>query len=338
MAEGSRTDFAATVFDVKDEPMPKGSWWWWFWLFFFDNPDDPARPRQLMILWSTKNEKSINCNGLDLKIRDISDRMNMEGAVACWYFDGKKMHHNFVLEHCRLKIKDGTLSTDTKVPTSFSARGNDSTVRIGKDMEFKATHVHPSDFARPEYHKNKIIGKFGYNILRMNHFDLGGTVGGRKISGAGYFQRVFVNAPSVPWYWGGFHFERGGMLTYFNPRALGISIKKDIAFFDGKGIHRFKDIHVKRKDTDKEGKCPEFMVSGQDEKERIEFSVSCYEHSSWTFRKRTRGIIPNKLVYNEYPAKITQIRLTDKATGKVLTEKDFGTAVGNAEHTTGFLI
>jgi hypothetical protein len=160
-------------------------------------------------------------------------------------------------------------------------------------------------------------------------------VDGKRISGAGYFQRVFVNAPSVPWFWGGFHFEKGGMLTYFNPRALGISIKKDIAFFDGKDMHRFRDIKVKRSDA---GKFPEFHISGEDAKESIEFTVSSYEHSSWTFRKRTRGIIPNKLVYNEYPAWIKQISLTDKATGKVRTEKDFGAAIGNAEHTTGMLL
>jgi hypothetical protein len=205
-------------------------------------------------------------------------------------------------------------------------------------MEFRATHVHRGDFARPEYHKNRILGNMGYNILRLNHFDLSGKVDGKKITGTGYFQRVFVNAPSVPWFWGCFHFENGGMLTYFNPRVFGVSIKKDIAFFDGKDMHRFRDIKVRRSDAGGEFERPEFHISGEDGKESIEFTVSSYEHSSWTFRKKTRGIIPNKLVYNEYPAWIRHIRLTDKATGKIRTEKDFGAAIGNAEHTTGMLL
>ena len=80
------------------------------------------------------------------------------------------------------------------------------------------------------------------------------------------------------------------------------------------------------------------MVSGENGKERIEFTVSCYSHSSWTFRKNAFGFIPNRLVYNEYPARITDIKLTDKATGKIRTSGDFGIGVGNAEHTTGMLL
>ncbi len=334
----SLADFGRRVFDIKGEPMPRGAWWWWFWLFFFDNPKDPEKPRQLMILWSTKNEKRINCNGLELAPGKQGDRENLNGAVAAWYFDGEKMHHDFVLEPCNIKIGESGLSTNSKTPTSFRIGGDKSMVRIGDGFEFVAEPVKGAEeheFTMPTYHANTYVGSKGYSIIRLNKLNLVGSVGGQRVNGTAYFQRVFVTAPAVPWYWGIFQFENGGILSYFNPRALGKSVKKDITFFDGEKMHEFKDIKVKR--TDNAAGLPSFQISGENELEKIGFTVDAYSHSSWTFKKKFLGIIPNKLVYGEYPATISKIELADKKTGNKLTEKELGRAIGNAEHTTGYL-
>ena len=126
------------IFNIKNESMPRGAWWWWFWLFFFNNPKNPAKPRQLMILWSTKNEREVDCNNLKINIKLPIDKKNLNGAVAAWYFDGEKMHHNFLLETCDIKINDRKLSTASTIPTSFSIDGKRSIVKIGKDFEFIA--------------------------------------------------------------------------------------------------------------------------------------------------------------------------------------------------------
>ena len=101
-------DFGQKVFDIKNEPMPRGAWWWWFWIFFFNNPKNPKKPQQLMILWSTKNVKKLECNNLKIKLNHLQDKNNLNGAVAAWYFDGEIMHHEFLLEQCDLNIKDIT--------------------------------------------------------------------------------------------------------------------------------------------------------------------------------------------------------------------------------------
>lgn len=321
------------VFDIKNEPMPRGAWWWWFWLFFFNNPKNPAKPRQLMILWSTKNEKSINCNDLDINIKLPIDKENLDGAVAAWYFDGEKMHHNFLLERCNIKISDRKLSTTSAIPTSFSIDGKRSVVRIGNDFDFIADENGKHSFKKPNYHAKNLIGKKGYSIMKVNHTDLTGRVDGKPIAGTAYFQRVFVNAPAIPWYWGVFHFKNGAVLTYTNQIALGKSIKKDISFFDGMKMHHFSEINIKRTG----GHIPAFRIRGENDAERINFSVVSYAHSSWTFRKRSRGVIPNKLVYNEYPSTINDLELTSKTNRTITTSKELGRGVGNAEHTTGFL-
>ena len=127
-------------------------------------------------------------------------------------------------------------------------------------------------------------------------------------------------------------FQNGGILSYFNPSLFGKAIKKDISFFDGDKMHLFRSIKVRRSG----GEAPKFDISAKSASEKISFTVEPYSHSSWTFKKKAFGLIPNKLVYNEYPATISSFELTGKAGEKITLEK-LGKSVGNAEHTTGML-
>lgn len=322
------------IFDINHEPMPRGAWWWWFWLFFFNNPDNPAKPRQLMILWSTKNVREMDCNGLKIELKQPLDRHNLDGAVAAWYFDGKTMHHNFLLEQCALNIADNALYTDSPVPTSYSIGDKESTINIGSELEFITESVNTHKFAAPTYYSNTYIRDMNFSMLRLNHQNLRGRIKTEPILGSAYFQRVFVNAPVVPWYWGIFHFENGGILTYFNQYLLGKAFNSGISFFDGDKVHEFANMIITRAGAD----IPTFSVYGETEHEKMSFTVKSYAQSSWTFRKKALGVIPTKLVYNEYPAIISDLELKDKKTGKKIFLGDLGKSVGNAEHTTGLLL
>jgi len=322
------------LFDIEDEPMPKGAWWWWFWLFFIDNPKDPNKPRQLMILWSTKNVRKISCNDLKIEIGEPRNGNVLDGAVAAWYFDGEKMHHNYLLELCKIKVEKDGLSTDSKTPTSFTIRDVVNRIRIGDKFDFVAEAKGTHDFVKPSFHGNMFVGDKGYSITKINRLDLKGAVDGKPIKGTAYFQRVFVNAPAIPWYWSDFHFENGGVLTYTNQMVFRKAVKKHIAFFDGKELYELNDILVKKKG----GELPEFSVSGETPEYQIRFTVKSYAHSFWQFKKKSLGFIPNKLTYNEYPSTISDFEFVDKKTGKKTTSKELGKAVGNAEHTTGYLL
>ncbi len=327
-------DLEQKVFDIKNEPMPRGAWWWWFWLFFFNNPKNPEKPRQLMILWSTKNVRELNCNNLKIKLNHSQDRSKLDGVVAAWYFDGEKMHHNFLLGQCDINVSDKELSSDSTMPTSFSINKTKSTVKIGNDFEFIAEAVNKHIFTMPTYHPNTYFGNIGYATIRLNHLKLSGKIKNEPIHGSAYFQRVFVNAPIIPWYWGIFHFENGGILSYFDPYLLGKSFKNGISFFDGNEMHDFSDMNVKRSGGD----IPTFTVTGKNEHVKINFTVDCYSYTPWIFRGKALGIIPSKLIYNEYPAVISDLKLTNKKTGKKITLEDLGKSIGNAEHTTGLLL
>jgi hypothetical protein len=320
------------VFNIKNKAMTPGAWLYWFWLFFFNNPKNPEKPRQLMILWSSKNEKEIECNNLKLKLNPPLDKKNLRGVVAAWYFDGEKMHHNFLLEPCDINVSDKMIYSDC-IPTSFSINKNKNIIKIGNEIEFIAEAENKHVYSRPIYKMKNYIANKNYSILELKHLKLRGKIKNEPIHGSAYFQRVFYNIPYPSWYWGIFHFENGNILTYLNPYLFGKSLKKSISFFDGSRLHDFNDINVK---LSKEN-MPVFIVSGENEQEKINFSVKSYAQTSWNFRKKLFSIIPNKLIYNQYPSVISELKLINKKTGEKITLDDLGKSVGNAEHGIGFL-
>jgi hypothetical protein len=326
-------DLERKVFDIKNEPMPRGAWWWWFWLFFFNNPKKPENPRQLMILWSTKNVREIDCNNLKIKLNHSQDMNKLDGAVAAWYFDGEKMHHNFLLEQCHINVSDKELSSDSTIPTFFSINKTKNTINIGNNFEFITETENKYDFIIPTYHSHTYFGNMGYSMIRLNSLNLKGKIKNKPIHGSAFFQRVFLNAPAIPWYWGIFHFENGGILSYFNLLLLGKSLSKSISLFDGNKMHEFKDINVEKSGEN----TPTFIISGENKHEKINFTINSYSHSSWILRKKVLRIIPNKLIYNEYPAVVSNLKLTNNKTGEKIILEDLGKSVGNAEHTTGYL-
>src|SRR3989344_2178070 len=180
------------IFDFSNTKPRSGTWWWWFFLFFFNNPKNPEKPRQLMILWSTKRDREISCNDLNIILDHNLEKKSrgkiIDGAVAAWYFDGEKMHHNFLLDQTPLLFSKTSLST--KAPnTEFFTKDGKITVKIGKDMKFLLRLKEKNQFTMPTHDSKKMLG-FNYEMLRMNNLDLSGVVNGKRVKGSSYFQRV----------------------------------------------------------------------------------------------------------------------------------------------------
>jgi hypothetical protein len=321
------------VFRVKNERMHRGAWWYWFWLFLFDNPSNPDRPRQLMIIWSSKNEKNIECNGVNFGMKNPKKGNTLNGVVASWYYDGNKMYHNFLLEQCDIFFEGNSLHTNSTVPTCFCSEGNSSRVKIGSDFDFKIQQIANNELSKATLEEVIYLDGKKYNLIEANHLKLTGKVKGKSIQGSAYFIRVLYSLPYPSWYWGIFHFENGSSLTYFD-YTFGGSLKRDTLFFDGKRVHSFNKTSIKMIRR----KNPVFKVSAKNSKESIEFTVSSYSHTAWTIKKKYLGIIPNRLVYNEYPATISNFKLTDNLSRKTVVLKQLGRSSGNAEFGDGLLL
>jgi len=322
------------IFDLKNLSLGRNAWIWWFWLFFFKNPSNSQKPRQVAILWSARNDANIKCNGIELGTKNpLKEDGSLHGGIAAWYFDGKKMHDNFLLS--RVKINQIPLGLYTPYPdTKFQFKEDFFKITIKDKMEFKATLIKDKNkFITPWVKEHKYFG-LGYDMTGIDKLNLKATINGKKSNGTAYFQKVLLNAPAVPWYWGIFHFKHGAFLSYFNPHFLGKSLKKDVSFYDGKILHKFDNIKVKGTGNS----LPTFHIKACNNEKTIDFLVKSYSKTTWNFRKKKFGFIPTTFDYRQYPAKITNFKFNNMKNDSTISEKDIGIGIGNAEHSTGILI
>ena len=70
-------------------------------------------------------------------------------------------------------------------------------------------------------YRNNVYGfDMGYDILRLQGTKLKLKVDGEEFEGSAYFQKVSVQAPSFPWFWGMLHFDDGSYIDWFRPCLL----------------------------------------------------------------------------------------------------------------------
>jgi hypothetical protein len=192
----------------------------------------------------------------------------------------------------------------------------------------------------------------GYDILRLHGTKVSGVIDGESVSGTAYFQKVCVQAPSVPWYWGMLHFSDGSYLDWFLPHASLTMLSRDarawkkrdishIALSQGGLFHdaqnkrseRFEIVSVKKKKQP--NNLPHFDVQLQNGRTTIHISAQAVERAHWDFHQPTRGGVWSHLTYNEYPLIVKTLRIEDEFGVRV--KSDYEWLRGNAEHSWGFL-
>lgn len=332
------------------------TWWWWFWLFYINNPKNPKKPRQLMILWSKKREKHILCNDvlLDMEadVKREGDRLGFKGATASWFFDGRKMHEDFVVTPSNIEIEGGKKRALRARESEFSQKGNEFHIFIdGKQaqVDFKCKII-PD--IKPIHKDHSFAGGFlGYNILKINRLNLSGTIIVRgkkeKITGTAYFQKVFVTGPVIPWQWGLVHFKNGSTLSYNIGRIghsffaehhspLDLELRKKLEFYDAKTkrLHFFRDVKIRRT----KGHLPAFILEARNDDsggEVLKIALQTYSRSLWRLQKSRRHAL-NTLYYHEFCVAVDEFSF--KSGGKTLSLGEIGGGVGNCEDSKGMLV
>ncbi|MFH1257422.1 MAG: hypothetical protein ABIG96_04970 [Candidatus Micrarchaeota archaeon] len=336
----------------KMEGGKRKTWWWWFWLFFFNNPEKPKEPRQLMILWSKKRERHILCNDVMLDMNEDVHRSGNElefsGATAAWFYDGKKMHEDFVVTPSRLQLSGSKRSLSAK-ESSFSQKGDQFTVKIsGKQASIDFKMQQDPDF--PPFHKDShFLDRIGYNILKINRLNLSGKIKSKgsiqTIAGTAYFQKVFVNGIVIPWQWGMVHFHNGSIITYNIGRLghslfaehhqpLDIKLRKKLEFYDAKSNMKyfFRNVRIRRTP----GKLPSFTLDAKSREAELHIELNSYSRALWRLQKSRRHSI-NTLYYHEFCVSAKEFRLKT-SDGRMITLHETGPAVGNCEDSKGMMI
>jgi len=365
-----------------DDKIPKLTWWWWWWLFFIKNEKEPEKTKQLMILWSTKECDEIFVNDHLWKKKEEIRRkskgkdgqvLTFGGMVAVWYYDGEKMLDPFFLKECDFELvqEQGRGYLLPKLEKDYSFRGENDKFVVnikGGEIDFSFELTPWNRFlSTPRYSKRNYFGSYGYEILKLYGMKMRGNLDLRwkkeKISGSAYFQKVTVNAPTVPWYWGVLHTERGDYLDYFMPHlGLGmfrrsekprsyldrceIPLSKNLQFYDAERdeLFRFHKLRIK-KEFDRQN-LPIFHIkaksrSGQRGEGEISLSLRSYSRAYWRFEQKYLKLFRAILYYNEYPVVLEDFEFRWKfedGSSHRLRREDLGYVTGNSEHAWGKLL
>jgi len=360
-----RTVTWAEVFDVDPaHALPNRTWWWWWFIFFFRNEDDPTRTKQMVLLWGTRNCRALVINDhawrRDADLRRTPVSVDCQGMAAGWYYDGTTMHDPLFVddgplhaEHNgggRLSVESGNAYTfdATKTPSRVSVR------RPGVDIELEVSPW--TEYLSQVVPTGKTyLYHLGYRMHKIRGSRVRGSVrlggGVESVEGTTYFQKVRINSPTSPWYWGVFHAPDGSYLDYFLPHlgppalrrtsAHGsafdwgeLHLSRSFQFYEattGK-MHKIKGVRVTKRYVDD---LPVFRLEGSREGKSVQLEMTSYARAYWEIRQPILGPFTNVLYYNEYPANVTAFEFRDR--GRRVTLDDLGPTVGNCEHAWGLV-
>ncbi|MEL0101035.1 MAG: hypothetical protein VW862_04985, partial [Euryarchaeota archaeon] len=319
-------------------PIHHLTWDWWWWLVMLDDENGNPAGKQLMVLWSTKDNPLVEVNGYPWKPKgrpgfDEDGAIAMDGMVAAWWYDGKTMLEPLVLEESRIIVlaenhpkwphrKGGIVATDTEREFSMGLTPNEDRFWVRLESEI-------GDFDLSMTPWNKAMSSLkvaqaeyglgmGYGISRLHGTKCNGKIAGKSVNGTAYFQKVCVQAPSPPWYWGMLHFDDGSYIDWFVPHIsptitsqnskpwkrrdiTHLSLSQGGLFHDvsRKRSEKFNQVRIEKTCNDKG--LPTFHVHMWNGVTEIRIEAEAVTRAHWTFDQPTMGGLKSHLTYNEYP-------------------------------------
>ena len=352
------------IWKVYHQNMLKNRTWQWWWIHFFENPDHPEFPRQLMILWGNRNCKKVRVNDScwepTIPMETNGNHAAFESIVASWYFDGNKMHDQFILDHGKTETLWDDHSEQIKMegldgshsfggsPADFWLRVDNENVGIELSMQRWKNVLAELTPTGKNFFRN-----MGYSMLKYRALSSSGKIRigetETPVDGRSYFQKVRISSLTPCWYWGTVQWENGAYLQYFLPH-IGIPmlrhstshqstmdwgermVSKTLNFYDptqGKE-HFMEDIRItKRYEND----LPTFSVNASSDEGELRIEMATYARCCWNISQPLLGPIWQGILYNEYPARVMDFEF--RSGTRIVNNVDFGRSYCNCEHTWG---
>ena len=346
-----------------------------------DDPEQIEPGKQLMVLWSTKDNEMVRVNDVTWNPKgkpgfDDQGAIRLDGMVCAWWFDGSVMHDEIISQVCDMVVlpahhpswpssSKSSLGGGAVVPlidsdcsmgmvedrSKFWLNLNLSDKSPIQSVQLDLTPWNPA-MSTARQANATYAANMGYDILRLHGTKVSGLIDGESVNGTAYFQKVCVQAPSVPWYWGMLHFSDGSYLDWFLPHASLTMLSRDARAWKKRDISHialsqgglFHDVKNKRSErfeivSVKKGKqsndLPLFEVHMMNGRTSIHISAQAVERAHWDFHQPTRGGMWSHLTYNEYPIVVKELKIEDEF--GVRLKSDYDWLRGNAEHSWGFL-
>lgn len=346
---------------------------WWFFILL-PKGEEGYGPRQLMFAYASRVGNEIGVNnkwhkGIDLD-REVNGVDKFQTSVNHWHWDGKTMHDRLVFE-----TGEVTMTKDGKMSLWNEHQSNGKTIKQGGSMDlddegvfhvnfqsqdgggvFKFWNTHESEATSPEVTDvgNRFIN---FNLVAMRNGQFKGTFrtpdGEVELEGLGYFQRVVMNLPTVPWMWNWTVFEDGSVFSYFVP-YMGIHALRRKSGYYNKLLERmilpvstisaFHDAKTHKSTNFKNtlvipvsngNDLPHFKVLSKNPNgDFIKFIAQPVAHTEFLLERRIfKRLWQTRWVYNEYPIKVVNFSAT--IDGKKVDRKRLGRGYGNCEYTWG---
>ncbi len=353
-------------------PIHHLTWDWWWWLVMLDDDEGNPAGKQLMVLWSTKDNPLVEVNGFPWQPKgrpgfDKNGSIAMDGMVAAWWYDGKKMIEPLVLEESRIIVvaedhpkwphkKGGIVASNTQKEFSMGLTPKEDRFWLTLDTDEGKFELNMKPWNRAMSSLKVAQAEYGmgmgYGISRLHGAICDGTIDGMDVKGTAYFQKVCVQAPSPPWYWGMLHFDDGSYIDWFVPHISPTITaknsrpwkKRDFTHYPLSEGGLFHDVNRKRSERFSQVKVdktcnahglPIFHVHMWNGVTEIRIEAEAVTRAHWTFDQPTIGGLKSHLTYNEYPLRINKIEIDDEQ--GIRTRKDWDVIRGNAEHSWGIL-
>lgn len=347
---------------------------WWFFLFLPEQ-EKGFGPKQAMFAFASRRGDQVAFNdywakGIDPD-RTLGRKEQFMTTISGWIHDGEEMHDEILFT-----TSEATLSYDEKQieawdklghgaqisfpydpPHQFSLQGTVKGPRGGADFVVWTSGDHFLHNPQIKTVNRKQIFGLGVQYVPWRRFRFKGTFqhpnGQEVLEGYGYFQRVLMNIPMLPWSWCYILFEDGSIFSSFMIN-IGFQLfnRKDLPM--NQFLDRFK-YHLKPRgffyntETNSsvefdscqtipilEGKeITGFYVEGRmSNGEFIRLKLKPHGHSRFTMKKKfLRNLLTTKYTYNEYMIKV--VGFSGSIMNRKVSVKSLGNGWGNVEYTYG---
>lgn len=349
---------------------------WWFFLFL-PKQGNGYGPKQMMFAFASRRGELISFakepwgKGIDPD-RELGPVEKFNTTISGWIHDGQKVHDNVLMVTTEAELDYDEQSLEAWKETDSGKHG----ARIEADSNPKGEYGIKGKFvggkggaefriwnSGDHFLQNPQIvkiapkgGRFGgVQYIPWRRFAFEGEFttekGTEKLEGLGYFQRVLMNIPMLPWTWIYIIFQDGSIFSSFminfGPHLFNrklnhmnqfserfkYHVKPRSFFFDPETQQTIHWEHSwvipKLRDDD----LVDFFIKVRmDDGDYLEMKVSSHGHSQFTLDSRKLGKAwEAKYIYNEYMVELDNIK--GKITGKPIN--DLGKGWGNIEYTHG---
>jgi hypothetical protein len=318
----------------------------------------------MVLLWGTRNCRSLVINDHAWRrrgeVRRTDSSVDVDGMAAAWYYDGATMRDPLFVDDGPIHAEHnggGRLSLDNGNAYVFDAATTPNRVSVRRPDLLVELEVSPwTDYLSQVVPTGKrYLYHLGYRMHKVRGSRVRGSIriGGveEQVEGTAYFQKVRINSPTSPWYWGVFHVPDGSYIDYFLPHIGPPALRRSRAHRSGFDwgelhlsssfqfyeaatgeMHKIKGVRVTKRYA---GDLPTFRLQGSRNGKSVDLEMATYARACWEIRQPVAGPFANVLFYNEYPANVTAFEFRDG--GRRVSLEDLGPIVGNCEHAWGLV-